>query len=425
MASGENTQAGHYNPGERRACPSAAMKYTRCQQNHFSAVPRSALHRLPALVLGAVLALGAAAPAAADPAPERELEALKARIAELEAGIRRDTDRRSREAAALREAEQRVAHAARALETTRRDRADSQKRLAGLRAREAELEQALARDADALAAEIRSAWMAGRESRLKLVMSQADPARLGRMLAFYGYLARDRAGRIDATRTRLAELAEVQAGVRTENLRLAEMERRREQDLAGLQAARAERAQAVAALEASLQQSGRQVETLQEEAQALEALIKELRAAVADLPVPDAAPFAAQKGRLEWPARGRLARDFGDRRGEGPRSTGVLIDVPRGTEVTAVWSGRVAYADWLPGLGLLLIVEHDDGYLSLYGHNEVLFKTVGDWVRAGEVIASSGDTGGRERAGLYFEIRKGRKAENPRPWFAKRPGPAR
>ena len=382
--------------------------------------------RLPVVLLAALLALGTAVPTfAEDPVPERQLEVLRERIADLQAQIRRDTERRSEEAAALRDAEEAVARAARALEATRRERAASRDRLDQLRARQAEMEAALSRDADALAGEVRSAWMAGRESKLKLVMSQADPARLGRMLAFYGYLARDRAGRIDTARERLATLAEVQAQVRTEARRLAEAERKRETEVAALEAARGDRAGAVANLEASLRRSGREVATLEEEAEALESLIRELRSAVADLAVPDSAPFADQKGSLEWPARGPLARAFGDRRGAGPRSTGVLIDVPRGTEVRAIWSGRVAYADWLPGLGLLLIVEHGDGYMSLYGHNEVLFKTVGDWVRSGEVIASAGDTGGREHAGLYFEIRKGRRPENPQPWFANRPDRAR
>jgi septal ring factor EnvC (AmiA/AmiB activator) len=115
-----------------------------------------------------------------------------------------------------------------------------------------------------------------------------------------------------------------------------------------------------------------------------------------------------------------VLRDFGDQRGSGPKSNGVLIAAERGAEIKAVWHGRVAYADWLPGLGLLLILEHGDGYLSLYGHNEVLFSAIGDWVSAGEVLGRAGDSGGRDRAGLYFEIRNGSKPENPNRWFSGR-----
>jgi murein hydrolase activator len=98
----------------------------------------------------------------------------------------------------------------------------------------------------------------------------------------------------------------------------------------------------------------------------------------------------------------------------------VLIAAERGTEVRAVWHGRVAYSDWLPGLGLLLVLEHGEGYMSLYGHNEVLFSAVGDWVAAGQVVSQVGDSGGRDQAGLYFEIRSGTKPQNPAQWFSSR-----
>ena len=102
------------------------------------------------------------------------------------------------------------------------------------------------------------------------------------------------------------------------------------------------------------------------------------------------------------------------------RWNGVLIGTDRGREVRSIYHGRVAYADWLPGMGLLLVVEHGDGYMSLYGHNESLYKRVGDWVSPGEVLAAAGDTGGRSRAALYFEIRKDGRPENPHPWFSSR-----
>nr|WP_240902335.1 peptidoglycan DD-metalloendopeptidase family protein [Wenzhouxiangella sp. XN24] len=133
--------------------------------------------------------------------------------------------------------------------------------------------------------------------------------------------------------------------------------------------------------------------------------------------MPDVAPFTGQRGRLEWPVKGPLSRRFGERRGEGPPSNGVLIAAPRGAEIQAVWHGRVAYADWLPGLGLLLVLEHGDGFMSLYGHSEVLYRAVGDWVEVGEVLGEVGDSGGRDAAGLYFEIRNGAQPENPAAWL--------
>jgi murein hydrolase activator len=348
----------------------------------------------------------------------RQLEALKARISAIELAQREAAQQRDQASRALREAETAVAREARALEETRRERQAVEARRDALAEQRATLAAGLEADSAALAAELRAAWMAGGEPRLKLMLSQQDPAEFGRMLTWYGYVARERADRVASLRERLSELAEVSRRLEVEGARLAAAEARQADAVAALDEARKTRARAVSALDADLARRGQEAERLRHEAAALEQLIEELRAAVADLPAADGAPFATQRGRLSWPVEGVLARDFGARRGEGPRSNGVLIAAERGAEIKAVWHGRVAYADWLPGLGLLLVLEHGDGYMSLYAHNEVLFNAVGDWVSAGQVLGRVGDSGGRDQAGLYFEIRSGTKAENPGPWFS-------
>ena len=381
----------------------------------------SVAHRLVlSILLSASLLLTAGPlPAAEDEAAaERRLELLKSRIQGIERAQREAVEQKAREQQALREAETAVARRAAELEQTRRARRAVAERRDELAARKAVLAGELADDSEALARELRAAWTAGREPRLKLMLNQEDPARLGRMLAWYRYLARERAARIDDLRERLSELAEVTRQLETERDRLRAAEARQAEAVEALEVARDSRARAVAELDAGLARRDEEAERLREEAAALERLIEELRAAVADLPIPDAGPFDARRGRLDWPVDGKLARDFGERRGEGPPSNGVLIAAERGTEVKAVWHGRVAYADWLPGLGLLLVLEHGDGYMSLYGHNEVLFSGVGDWVEAGEVVGQVGDSGGRSRAALYFEIRSGTAPENPQAWFS-------
>lgn len=377
--------------------------------------------KLHHLVLLFALLVGASSGMASDRQAEveRQLATLKARISTIEQAQRSAARERDRESQALREAETAVAREARALEDTRRERQAVAVRRDQLAARRADLAAGLAADSEALATELRAAWMTGGEPRVKLMFSQKDPAELGRMLTWYGYVARARSARVAGLRERLAELAEVSRQLEAEVVRLAAVEARQAEAVAALDIARAERAGAVAALEADLARRGQEAERLQQEAAALEQLLEKLRAAVADLPIPDGAPFAAQRGKLAWPVQGgALARDFGERRGAGPSSNGVLIASERGAEVRAVWHGRVAYADWLPGLGLLLVLEHGDGYMSLYGHNEVLFSTVGDWVVAGQVIGRVGDSGGRDQSALYFEIRSGARPENPGRWFS-------
>jgi len=361
---------------------------------------------------------GAAMAGNGDAEAERQLEDLKARIEAIEQAQRRAAEQRDRESRALREAETAVAGRIRSLEETRRERRAVAGRRDELAARRAELSAALAQDSEALGKELRASWMTGGEPRLKLMLNQQDPAELGRMMTWYGYLARARADRIGGLRERLSGLAEITRQLEQESARLVAAESRQAAAVAELEQARAARARTVAELDADLARRDAEAERLRQEAEALERLIEELRAAVADLPIPDAAPFGEQRGRLAWPVQGTVARSFGERRGEGPSSNGVLIAAARGTDVEAVWYGRVAYADWLPGLGLLLVLEHGDGYMSLYGHNEVLFHAVGDWVSAGQVLGRVGETGGRDQAGLYFEIRSGAAPENPQKWLS-------
>ena len=132
--------------------------------------------------------------------------------------------------------------------------------------------------------------------------------------------------------------------------------------------------------------------------------------------------FAGLRGKLKWPSRGRLANRYGSRRKEGKlKWQGVMIKAPEGTEVTAISHGRIAFSDWLRGFGLLTIIDHGDGYMSLYGGNQSLYKEVGDWVEAGDVIASVGNSGGHRETALYFEIRHNGKPTNPLKWCRNKP----
>ena len=173
----------------------------------------------------------------------------------------------------------------------------------------------------------------------------------------------------------------------------------------------------LASLEAQSHTRAQNLERLKSEQAGLEKLLRELRAAMARFPVEGNDAFTRLRGQLNWPVSGQLVARFGDARAGGVRWDGVLVATERGTPVRAVCAGRVIYADWLPGLGLLAIVDHGDGYLSLYGHNDRLLKAAGETVAAGDTIAAAGDSGGSSRPELYFEIRKAGKPVDPRPWF--------
>jgi septal ring factor EnvC (AmiA/AmiB activator) len=167
----------------------------------------------------------------------------------------------------------------------------------------------------------------------------------------------------------------------------------------------------------------REIEQLAAQEKDLARLIDELTSILSDYPISSEDPFSSHKGRLTWPVAGTLLHDFGQPRvSNNLKWNGVVLAAPRGREVRAVYHGRVVFSDWLAGLGLLVIVEHGEGYMTLYGYNETTMKNAGDWVAPGDVIATVGDSGGQARSALYFEIRRGTAPINPRDWVTRRPG---
>src|SRR5438105_313290 len=274
----------------------------------------------------------------------------------------------------------------------------------------------------ALAGQLRAAYTIGRQEPLKLLLNQKDPALAGRIFAYYGYFGRARAAQIRLIEEDVQRIAELEGQLDAEDQQLAELERQQRAQLHQLELSRVERSHVLASLEAQSHTRAQNLERLRSQQAGLEKLLRELRAAVERFPIEGNDVFARLRGRLAWPVSGRVVARFGDSRAGGVRWDGVLVATERGAPVKAVCQGRVIYADWLPGLGLLTIVDHGDGYLSLYGHNERLYKAAGEPVATGDTIAAAGDRGGSSRPELYFEIRKGGRPVDPRPWF-KAPDP--
>jgi len=365
----------------------------------------------------AILAIGAQA---ADD-PEQELREVRDKIAELQKSMRRDTDRRDALSGQLRDAEENVQGARGRLGDVRKRLAASDAKLKALAADRERNEAALAKQRDVLAAELRSAYVGGRQEQFKLLLSQEDPATLGRMLVYYSYFGRARSAKIAEIQGIVAQLDEDAKAESEERERLTALEAESRQELSAVDSARDQRSRALKSMNAQIKTRNDSIAKLKREAAALEKLIADLRRAMSDLPPTGGQAFEKVRGRLTWPVAGKLTARFGQSRGGGLKWNGVMIESPRGTAVKALYDGRVAYADWLPGMGLLLIVDHG-GYMSLYAHNEQLYKAVGDRVKAGEAVATVGDTGGRSRPGLYLEIRRGAKPVDPVPWF-RRPSP--
>jgi septal ring factor EnvC (AmiA/AmiB activator) len=357
---------------------------------------------------------------------ERELERVRERISELKAQMDDRAAERDRITADLQEAEVRISRQRIQLAELERQRDFSETRIEELGIRTRKRKADLGQETEQLATQVRAAYTNGRQERVKLLLNQRDPASIGRMMTYYRYLSEFRGTNIDTVNGQLAELAGLHDEAAKERDRLTALAAARQAELDRLDAAQKERQELLAALAIKMQQEGEEIDRLAAEEKDLTRLIAELTSILSDYPITSDAPFTELKGGLTWPVAGTLAHDFGQpRAGGGLKWNGVVLAAPRGSEVRAVYHGRVVFADWLAGLGLLVIVDHGEGYMTLYGYNETTLKSAGDWVAPGDVIATVGDSGGQARPGLYFEIRQGARPVNPGAWVTRRPGRGR
>ena len=383
--------------------------------------------RAALLVLFALAAtIAHAEPNEADPktaAQEHEarqkLDAVRAEIKALTEQQRAIEGERGEAARALRTKETALAEVAKDVRALDDKLAAQQADLDKLDAERTKLETALKSQRDALAALLRSAYALGRNEELKLLLQQNDVAAIARVLAYNRYFQRARVGRIDQLSADLEDLAKVQESIRTKTAELEATRNARAAEGDKLETERSEREKLVEELDSKLKEQGARVAALGKDEKALTSLIEKLRDVFADIPkqLSGAEPFASQRGRLAPPVAGKVVRGFGAVDESGRKSSGLLLAAKSGTAVHAVSHGRIVFADWLRGYGLMIIVDHGDGYLSLYGCNETLLKDVGDWVNAGETIATSGASGGQKTPGLYFEVRAKGQPVDPKAWL--------
>jgi len=284
-------------------------------------------------------------------------------------------------------------------------------------------EKALAEQKRALSKQIRSAYMVGKNDYMKLLLNQEDPARVGRALAYYDYHNHARAQQINMVNTEIEAIIQLENNIKRENdalLKLKENQIAKNREIAQ---SRRERENILAKLLNELEEQGLELQALQQQEQETKNLMVKLTeeqtredhgsvAFFEDIP-----PFNSLKGKLDWPIKGKLLTRFGSRKQGGKlKWQGVIINAEIGVDVQAVSDGQVVFADWFRNLGLLIIIDHGHGYMSLYGYNQSLLKKTGDWVLPGEVIALAGDSGGQLRSGVYFEIRNNGSPVNPARW---------
>ena len=351
---------------------------------------------------------------------ESKLAQLKTEIGILQQSLARSRQRFANEQAELRAVDLEIQASAlklRELETRgithendlRKLEAERRQYLESLNDRKTELDQ-----------QIVSAYQLGRESRLKLLLNQDSPAKLSRMLAYYDYFSRAQMDQIKELRVALITLDRLQAEIDDKLMELASLRLNQEQELERLAGRRAQRQTVLTGLAGEIDSEEARLDELSRNRADLESLLNHLSAALTDIPSELGQYISPkdQRGSIPTPVQGRVLHAFGQSRLGGLNWQGWLIEAERGSEVHAIAYGRVAYADWLRGYGLLMIIDHGDGIMSLYGHNESLLYDVGDWIQPRTVISTVGENSGNDQ-GLYFELRNMGKAVDPANWLTR------
>lgn len=386
-----------------------------------------------ALVAGTCVLLLLAAPAAAAAeagAKEKELRELRSRIQALQKGLSKAEGSRSEAADALRESERAISEANRALRELTGRSAGINRRLSELNVESRRREEALKAQQTQVARLLYHHYLGGQSEPLKILLNREDPQRIARNLHYFGYISRARTALIAELRTSVAELKSLSQETRQEAAELAALAAEQRAQRVRLEREKRARNQVLARISRDIQRQRREIGTLKRNETRLARLVQSLsrlvrrakpsprlrNERVPQAPTADS-PFFGLKGRLNLPVRGELANRFGSPRSDGGVLwKGLFIIARAGEEVRAVADGRVVFADWLRGFGNLLIIDHGDAYMSLYGNNESLFKQVGDAIRGGEAVATVGASGGNAESGLYFELRYQGRPLDPLDW---------
>lgn len=349
---------------------------------------------------------------------QQQLEQLQGKIQQLNRELSSAKTRRDKLRAEVKEAELALGKLQGQVRQTRAEIATAENKLTALQTQQEQLETRRQEQQARIANELETAWKMGRQEQIKVLLNQESPHTVARALAYYRYFFEARSELIEQFRVTLEQLKTVQAGIETTRQQLAGRQTELERQSAQLEANREARKQAVASLAANIAEKGDELQQLEQDQKKLEELLATIRAAVLDMNVPDDyRSFAEAKGKMPWPVAGKPSNQFGRARNAGKmRWQGVNIPAKEGTAVRAIHNGRVVYADWFRGSGLLLIIDHGDGYMSLYAHNQSLVREVGEWVKAGTAVGAVGASGGLEQPAVYFEIRHNGKPTNPASW---------
>ncbi len=375
-----------------------------------------------ALLLALLLTAGFGGTAAAadgdGEANKQQLRELNQKIGKLKKSISSQQSERSNAAKALQRIEKDIGVTAAKLHRTKEKSQQQQRKLNELENRQRQLRSQQQSQKALIAEHVRSAYSLGKESQMKMLLNQEDPEKLSRTLTYFDYFNRARSAELRKYRDTLNELDTIKPAISAEAEALALSRRGLEQQQQALLEQKQRRAKALAGLDSEISNKTSSLTNLDKQRKDLESILQAVEREVTNIAMPaNYKPFKDLRGKMPWPINGKPLNRYGaSRQGSAVTWQGIQLSGQEGDAVKAIHNGRVVFADWLRGAGLLIIVDHGGDYLSLYAHNQSLLRSEGDWVRGGEGIATVGNSGGQRQAGLYFEIRYKGRPTDPRSW---------
>lgn len=349
------------------------------------------------------------------------LQQLKRDMGRLGRELKDDMLERGSLRAALRDSEIALGKLQADTQSTRKKLARTKKQLLQLQRQREELQIARGEQQELIGREIQTAYQMGRQGQLKILLNQEQPHTLARAMAYYDYFYQARQAHIQRYLSVLERIDVLEPEITSTAERLRTTQVTLDQQRKQLEIGKRQRETDLANLNAGIETKDGRLQEMASDQKELERLLEVIEQAVEDLQTPaDYQSFATLKGQMPWPLQGKPRNRYGKKRGESTlRWQGLMIPANEGSTVTAIHHGRVVFADWFRGSGLLLIIDHGDGYMSLYAHNQTLLRDVGEWVSAGTEISTVGNSGGQQQAALYFEIRHQGKPTNPTPWLGR------
>lgn len=380
---------------------------------------------MPIRIWRSVLALGLllSATAAAENNKKNELEAVRDEIAGVQADLSaREKDRETLQKQ-LRDISLEISENQKKLRQLEQQIAIQDARIEELQSQQDTATEQQQAELEALYEQLRAAYINAQPGYLKMLLNQQSPTELMRFNEYYRYFHAARRQQIEAINDKLAAISEEQKALYQAQKKLDELYQSQQETQQQLKSRTSAREQTMAQLNQQIQSQRERLGDLQQQEKDLQALIESLRRKAEKTPPKSAPmkpsqPFASLTGKLPWPVEGRIIADYGSSRNVGKLSwKGILINSKVGQDVQATAGGNIVFSDWMRGFGLLLIIDHGDGYMTLYGNNDSLLKSTGESVQSGEIVARSGSQGVKQTAGVYFEIRHQGQPADPKKWL--------